>query len=856
MATHLYASDAGCGFLDLDLSTLTERHRLAIEPPPLTSALDARAEASKNGLAGVVIEIPRGCALEEQLALARDLNARNVPVFFYWPGEDAVERMDAGRVESHSRVRKAVNVWRRWKGIPQFGKGSLGLMDCMGDRFVPRPVIAWPLGHPTPENPVDGQGLYLRLDYWNQFHSGGSYGHTVHVMRELARRGRGSLRAIVNQIYEIPGRENVHQVEIPREGLSAAELGVIEANGLLYERLRGDIERLKPAFIYERLVLGSWLGARISEELRIPYVVEYNGSETSIRRSFATQQYVCEPELVRIEGLVFDQATLISVVSEHVKNDLLQRGVPESRILVNPNGADPEIYRPGTPAERAKVRAELGLPEDSVVIGFSGTFGGWHGIDLLADSLPRILADNPRARFLLIGDGNFKHLVDASVNKHRLEERVIRTGSVAQRDGARYLRACDILVSPHNRNMVDSPFFGSPTKLFEYMAMGAGIVASDLEQIGEVLRPALTPAAAAQGLPAGEARAVLCRPGDLDEFVGAVSALANNPDLAAALGKNARAALIGDYSWSRHVDRLFEALAARRQTETAEPARAAAPARKIGALPVLQQADAFKVETQKQWNTDACGSHYVQGEPTTLDWYLDVERHRYQEYAPWMPEVMEFGRHQGHSVLEIGAGMGTDLAQFAKNGARVTDVDLSRGHLEHAQRNFAFRGLTGRFVHQDAETLPFETGEFDVVYSNGVIHHTPNTANLVAEVSRVLKPGGRAIIMVYAENSWHYWVELVYKIGLRQRMLGYFSMGEIMSRTVERSDASGARPLVKVYTEQRLRGLFAGFEIETVLQRQLTPTRWMRRTGLAGWIEKKFGWNLIIKARKAGGATA
>jgi SAM-dependent methyltransferase len=195
--------------------------------------------------------------------------------------------------------------------------------------------------------------------------------------------------------------------------------------------------------------------------------------------------------------------------------------------------------------------------------------------------------------------------------------------------------------------------------------------------------------------------------------------------------------------------------------------------------------------------------------------------------------------------------MGTDLAQFAKNGARVTDVDLSHGHLEHAQRNFALRKLAGRFVHHDAEVLPFENGEFDLVYSNGVIHHTPNTADLVAEIHRVLKPGGRAVVMVYAENSWHYWVELVFGIGLLHRMLGYFSMGEIMSRTVERSDASGARPLVKVYTEPRLRGLFAAFEVETVVQRQLTPTRWMKRIpGLANWIERVAGWNLIIKARK------
>src|SRR5437867_3445816 len=126
--------------------------------------------------------------------------------------------------------------------------------------------------------------------------------------------------------------------------------------------------------------------------------------------------------------------------------------------------------------------------------------------------------------------------------------------------------------------------------------------------------------------------------------------------------------------------------------------------------------------------------------------------------------------------------MGTDLCQFAHHGAVVTDVDLSAGHLALAQENFRLRGLAGEFIHHDAERLPFEDDSFDVVYSNGVIHHTPNTADVVKEMFRVLRPGGRAIVMVYAENSWHYWNQLVYVLGLNDGLLTTWSMGEIMSR--------------------------------------------------------------------------
>jgi ubiquinone/menaquinone biosynthesis C-methylase UbiE len=158
-----------------------------------------------------------------------------------------------------------------------------------------------------------------------------------------------------------------------------------------------------------------------------------------------------------------------------------------------------------------------------------------------------------------------------------------------------------------------------------------------------------------------------------------------------------------------------------------------------------------------------------QAQPHTLRWFQEAEMYRYGEYAPWMDETMEFRKHAGECVLEIGGGMGTDLAQFAQHGASVTDLDLSSGHLELAKENFRLRGLQGRFVHHDAESLVFDDNTFDVVYSNGVLHHTPNTRRRPRNPS-VLKPGGRAIVMICA-NSLHYWRNLVWAIGLKEGQL-------------------------------------------------------------------------------------
>jgi len=267
---------------------------------------------------------------------------------------------------------------------------------------------------------------------------------------------------------------------------------------------------------------------------------------------------------------------------------------------------------------------------------------------------------------------------------------------------------------------------------------------------------------------------------------------------------------------------------------------------------MLETGDAYKDEVQRQWDRDPCGAHYVkEAQPDSLEWFLEVERYRYDIYAPWMREVMEFDRHPGEHILEIGAGIGTDHAQFAKAGGIMYDVDLAAGHLNLAKRNFELRGLQGTFRHGDAENIPFDGNSFDLVYSNGVIHHTPNTTQVVKEIYRVLKPGGGCIIMVYAENSLHYWRILFGQIGLRQHELGTASMGEIMSRHVEISE-HGSKPLVKVYTAKRLRQMFSDFENIRIYKRQLIrdelPQRmkWMP-VGLAG---RLFGWNLIIKARK------
>jgi 2-polyprenyl-3-methyl-5-hydroxy-6-metoxy-1,4-benzoquinol methylase len=263
-----------------------------------------------------------------------------------------------------------------------------------------------------------------------------------------------------------------------------------------------------------------------------------------------------------------------------------------------------------------------------------------------------------------------------------------------------------------------------------------------------------------------------------------------------------------------------------------------------------------KQRAREQWDKDPAGAIYgTKHEFGTREFFDEVERHRYQDYAPWMPKVMGFNDFAGAKLLEVGCGMGTDLLQFARGGAKVTAVDLTPRSIETSRHHLDLYGYSADFSISDCERLPFADESFDVAYSNGVLHHTPDTAAAVREIHRVLRPDGRARVMLYHRGSWAYFSQVVLRYGiLKGEFLRGTSANELMSRYVE-FNAGGGRPLVKAYTRREGRELFSMFrdvniEVEQLLESefyflsQIIPRFLFRR------LQQSVGWNLIISARK------
>lgn len=266
-----------------------------------------------------------------------------------------------------------------------------------------------------------------------------------------------------------------------------------------------------------------------------------------------------------------------------------------------------------------------------------------------------------------------------------------------------------------------------------------------------------------------------------------------------------------------------------------------------------------KLEIQKQWNADPCGADTAGGAPAgTAAFYREVERYRYEVYAPWMKDLIDFGAHAGQRVLEIGPGLGTDHAQLARGGARMFGLDLATTHLDHTRRRFLLEGLATRLVRGDAEALPFASESLDLVYSFGVIHHTPDMDAAIAEVHRVLRPGGTAIVGLYHRDSAFYWIRTILLRGILRGGLLLKGYRRLLSEIERRSQGSEAVPLVQVVSRRRCRRLFAPFSGVTLQVRHIDLPHALPLVGPASRrlrqrLERfaaRWGWYLIVFARR------
>ncbi|MCK4550327.1 MAG: class I SAM-dependent methyltransferase [Candidatus Aenigmarchaeota archaeon] len=264
-----------------------------------------------------------------------------------------------------------------------------------------------------------------------------------------------------------------------------------------------------------------------------------------------------------------------------------------------------------------------------------------------------------------------------------------------------------------------------------------------------------------------------------------------------------------------------------------------------------------KTRAITQWNKTPCGSSTLKSKKGSKEFFEDVIRYRYEVYAPWLKKIISKEDVKGKKLLEVGCGMGIDLLQFAKKGAICTGIDLTPNHVLLAKKLFRTNDIKANIVNGDAETLKFHKNSFDYVYSHGVIHHTPNTEKALSEIYRVLKPGGKALIMVYHKNSFAFYGKVVAYHGILKGKFARQGTDEILSEVIEEK-SKNTKPLVKVYSKRAFSNMLhhAGFKKSRIYthhimnEKRMNCVKKILPAAAIRPLESRFGWYLIAEVFK------
>lgn len=285
------------------------------------------------------------------------------------------------------------------------------------------------------------------------------------------------------------------------------------------------------------------------------------------------------------------------------------------------------------------------------------------------------------------------------------------------------------------------------------------------------------------------------------------------------------------------------------------PAGAARPT--AAAASSLPAADLLKEQVRSFWNRESCDTDQAQAEKFSRAYFEQIEQWRYGD-QPFIHSFAQFTRYHGQRVLEVGFGAGTDFIQWLRAGARVSGIDLTEEALANVRHRIAVYGLPPPESLQvaDAENLPFPSNTFDLGYSWGVLHHTPDTRKALAELVRVVRPGGEIKVMLYNRRGLYAWKMWVKHALLKGRP--WKSLRWVLANHVESPGTQG-------FTDRELRRMLAPLGLTDIrMERFITNNDRVVRRRFPYWLGglaadtllaltgRRLGWFRGLTARKSG----
>ena len=226
----------------------------------------------------------------------------------------------------------------------------------------------------------------------------------------------------------------------------------------------------------------------------------------------------------------------------------------------------------------------------------------------------------------------------------------------------------------------------------------------------------------------------------------------------------------------------------------------------------------------------------------TREFFQQLHEYRYDKLN-YLSRLVDFDGYEGKDLLEVGCGVGTDLVRFARGGAKVTGIDFSKTAIDLASKNIEQSGQNGDLRVMDGECMQFTHDTFDVVYAHGVLQYTAAPGKMIAEVHRVLKPGGEAILMVYNKHSWLNLMRKVTHVPLEHEdapVMRKFSVSDLRQLLLPFQDYRIIPERFPVMTKLHSGWKAQLFNNVFVRVFNLVPRRWIR----------PFGWHLMAFALK------
>jgi SAM-dependent methyltransferase len=257
------------------------------------------------------------------------------------------------------------------------------------------------------------------------------------------------------------------------------------------------------------------------------------------------------------------------------------------------------------------------------------------------------------------------------------------------------------------------------------------------------------------------------------------------------------------------------------------------------------------------WERNPVAAAAIGAEPGTAAFFAEFDRLREADdcepYA-FSNRLHGYETARGKRVLDVGCGNGYVLSRYARYGAEVCGVDLTETALVLSRRRFELEGLKGEFQRTNGDVVPYPDGHFDIVCSMGVLHHIEDPRPMLAEIRRVLRPGGACILMLYHRNSWKYRVVLPLLCLLHPRY-----RGKTLQQALNMNDGADC-PLAKVYSRSEVRSLLEGFAKIDFSVNQLGWRQFFMLPSLVrllapllpasseGFLARHLGWNLYVRA--------